>query len=116
PGPQATSVVLMDTRVPEAGPGLFAGIDTTLAGLARGLPEDRAASVRRHLDAYRTAIGDAGAGLGADPSRIVPDLLRATGHLDLAIEAMGEVGGPEAAVLETRKGPLTETVLAASGI
>jgi LmbE family N-acetylglucosaminyl deacetylase len=86
-GPRMTGVILIESRVQEEGQGIFSGVDTTLVGLAAGLPADVRAEAVGHLNAYRGAVRQAIAGFGLDPIAIVPDLLSAVDHLALARDA-----------------------------
>ena len=102
PGPRTTSLVLVDA-VREIDPtaGLFAGVDTTLAGLAVTLRYGDRATVE--IDAYRTAIRETEAALGvSDPGRAVPPLARALGHLD-ALAGMAPASGAEDAPVPDRR-------------
>ncbi len=120
-GPRTTSVTLVESRVdaPAGDPGIFAGVDTALAGVADGLDADHGERVRGHVEAYREALRSAEARLSATrPSDAVPSLVEAAGHLDAALSAVG--GGPDAAearrVLTRRAGQLREGLLAAAGV
>lgn len=94
PGPRLTGVILVESRVGD-GEGVFSGVDTTLVGLADGLPADRADEARRHLAAYRTSLGRARADFGLDPEAIAPDLLEARRQLTAARRLAEGSGGGE---------------------
>ena len=58
--------------------GIFAGVDTTLAGLVEGLPAQAAPAIGRSIASYRLAIQEASASLDAvQPSRAAGALGRA---------------------------------------
>jgi LmbE family N-acetylglucosaminyl deacetylase len=117
PGPRATAVLLVDSRVDSTGEGIFAGIDTTFAGLTEPLPEGAARSVRAHLEAYEAAVRRATERFGLDPSGIAPDLAEALGHLSLAEAAAGPASREELiATLERKRQVVSRAVMAASGV
>ncbi len=117
PGPRSAPLILVDSRAsgPRAEDGMFAGVDTTLAGLVSDNGEAAAAVV-----AYRRAIQEAKEALDPwEPSR-------AAGHLARALEALRAVGdladtsGDEAAeltaVLDYREPLVRRALLAAAGV
>jgi LmbE family N-acetylglucosaminyl deacetylase len=116
-GPRTTGATLVATNVGGEDGGLFAGIDTTLAGITAGLiPAGRDLALP-YLEQYRAAVARARERLGVDPSEIVPDLVEA---FDLLVQARREVQ-PVADLEFTnaigRKQALaTRAILAASGI
>ncbi len=116
-GPQESPLALVASRA-EAGAdtGLFAGIDTTLAGqLPDPLPPSWPSDARARLDAYRTAVAAARGALAADRSDgAVPGLLQAARVLDgLAREAPP---GPPHRMIADRLALVSETALAAAGV
>ena len=83
PGPRVTRVALVASHAPGAEGGLFAGVDTTLAGAASEVPADARASTLRLIEAYRDRIHEATGGLRTlDPSASVPALMEAISILD----------------------------------
>lgn len=84
PGPRRTSVVLVESRVDGGGP-IFAGVDTTLTGLADALPGEAASTARRHLEMYRESITRTRSNFGLDPEAVTPHLVEARGHLLAAV-------------------------------
>lgn len=121
PGPRFTRLLALEDRT-DASPDdpLFAGIDTTLTGLAAGLPEGRRAAVVERLEAYVDAVDAAEDALRVlEPSAAVGPLSRALEAIRAAASAVPEAGS-EAAGLEdvlTRKRRLAErALLAARGI
>ena len=98
PGSFASQLVLLESKQPvEAGAGLFAGVDTTLAGLAETI--GAGSPVVEHLRAYRDAIHQAEASLGVlDPARAVPHLARALRELS-AVAAVAGQDGPRGSEL-----------------
>ncbi|MBM4182924.1 MAG: PIG-L family deacetylase [Gemmatimonadetes bacterium] len=116
PGPRATGVVLVDSRVGNA-QGIFAGIDTTLVGLTSGLSATAAAATRRELEAYRSAVARAREGMGLDPSAIADDLADAISRLAAAQTSAGSSATQELRLTLARKHELaTQVFLAAAGV
>ncbi|MBT8488086.1 MAG: PIG-L family deacetylase [Gemmatimonadetes bacterium] len=111
PGPRRTSVVLVESRVDGDG-SIFAGVDTTLAGLTAALPGDAGASARRHLEMYRGAIDGARSSFGLDPETVTPHLVEARRHLGAAREAAMAVHQD----LDARMTRLDQAIMASSGI
>ena len=110
-------MLLIESRVAGDGSGIFAGIDTTLVGLAATLPADAAAATRTHLEAYREAVGRAVEGFGLDPSVIAGDLGEALLHLDRASETAGSFAGTEFRLAIRQKTEIaTDALMAATGI
>lgn len=101
--------------------GLFAGIDTTLAGVASGLGSESGATTR-HLEAYRRELSAARDGLILErPWAMVPALGRALGHLEAALEPFhaAETTGEAhqgRLDLEARRARLAEALVSASGV
>jgi LmbE family N-acetylglucosaminyl deacetylase len=121
PGPRFTRLLALEDRT-DASPDdpLFAGIDTTLTGLAAGLPEARRAAVAERLETYVDAVDAAEDSLRVlEPSAAVDPLSRALGAIREAASVVLEVG-PDTAGLEevlSRKRRLAEkALLAARGI
>ena len=135
PGPRSTGLELVESRVeadagvdrPDpAGDELFAGVDTTLVGIAGAADLADEQEVLHALDAYREALASARDGLLAEaPERVAPDLQRARRHLDAALEASRT--GPSTSattpatrelvrVLEARLETLSEALLAAGSV
>lgn len=98
--------------------GIFAGVDTTLAGAAADLPEPAAAGTRQHLEAYRAALAGARDVFGgADPFEVVGPLRDALDHLLMARAAAGSAAGRELrTVLERRITLAQRALLAAAGV
>ena len=137
PGPRRTSVILVESRVDDAGT-IFSGIDTTLVGIVESLPDGAVEEAGRHLRAYRDALGRARAGFGLEPEGVAPELMEARRHLVAALDvversvsgARADVSGgtpsgasavdvgPRAAAetLRDRLDLVDRTVMAASGI
>lgn len=116
PGPRSTGVLLVESRVGTA-EGIFAGIDTTLVGLASGLPAGAAAATRRELEAYRAAIARARDQMGVDPTAIADELGEAIARLEAARASAGSDASTELRLALTRKRELaTGAFLAAAGM
>ena len=117
-GPRVTVLELVESRVPGPEASLFAGIDTTLAGLAARLPPPDRAAVERALTEYRTELGRGRRDLAAlDPSGAVPSLARALDALRAARAAAGEAGtGQLIEALEARISLIQEAILAAASV
>ena len=93
PGSFVSQLVLLQSKQAVApGASLFAGVDTTLTGLAAALGADAPAALE-HLRAYRDAIHQAEASLGVtDPALAVPHLARALRELSAVAVAAGQDG------------------------
>jgi len=120
-GPAQAGMLLERDRTGADGAGtagLFAGVDTTLAGAASTLPEPAAGRTRQHLEAYRTALAGARDAFGgADPFAVAAPLRDALDHLLMAREAAGSAAGTELrAALERRIGLAQRALLAAAGV
>ena len=116
-GPRSTGVVLVDSHVGGADGGLFAGVDTTLIGIAAGLGPEGVAVVQPHVDAYRALVQRAREELGLDPSVIVPHLAEALDHLVRARREVGAAADIEfATALAHKQRVATRALMAASGI
>ena len=115
-GPNSSGVTLVESRVGEA-QEIFAGIDTTLTGLADRLRPPAAEAARRHLRAYRSALHDATDAFGLEPGRIVPDLQRARVQLDSARQVGRDATDVEyRSALSAKAGLLDRAIIAAAGI
>lgn len=120
-GPRTSGARLERDRTgkdPDGTGGLFAGVDTTLAGLAAGLGEPAAARVRTRLEAYRVAVARARRGLGGeDPFGAVEPLREAVDELNRALEEAGTAAlGGFRSVLEGRLELATRALLSAAGV
>jgi LmbE family N-acetylglucosaminyl deacetylase len=83
-GPRATTLVLVKSTAARPGDALFAGVDTTLAGLLEAVPADSLARASELVRQYREAIHGAEASISVvDPGRAAPPLARALRQLDL---------------------------------
>ena len=100
--------------------GIFAGIDTTLAGLADGLPARAVPVVRSAIATYRTAIQEAGASLDAvQPSRAAGPLGRAYLNLESTfglLRGIGDSAQPLAEALAVRAGLVRSALLKAASV
>ena len=98
--------------------GIFAGVDTTLAGLVEGLPAQAVPAVGRSIASYRLAIQEAGASLDAvQPSRAAGALGRAYLILELTfgqIRGLGDAAAPLAEALAVRAGLVRSALLNAA--
>ena len=102
-GPREAGLRLVESHVqePAGDDGIFAGVDTTLAGFTTGLPEGVAAPIREHLRAYRTAILDAGESLDAlRPERAVAPLALAYRHLEASFGLLKDLTDLEPTLAE----------------
>ncbi|MCG6957660.1 MAG: PIG-L family deacetylase [Gemmatimonadetes bacterium] len=89
PGPQTSGVMLLKSNVPETtDQSIFSGVDTTLTGLTKGLPQGMTAEARARLEAYEKIVTGVEGDLDAmDPSASAPLLARALDDLDQAEQA-----------------------------
>ena len=121
-GDRTTGIRLVQSRVGgiESDTGIFAGIDTTLAGLVDRLPAQVAPDVGRAIYSYRMVIQEASASLDAlEPSRAAVPLGRAYVILELAfdqIRGIGPSAGPLAEALAIRAGLVRSALLDAASI
>ena len=121
-GDRTSGLRLVQNRVGglEDDRGIFAGIDTTLAGLADGLPARAVPVVRSAIAAYRTAIHKAGASLDAvQPSRAAGPLGRAYLSLEFTfglLRGIGDSAAPLAEALAVRAGLVRSALLKAASV
>ncbi|MSR23401.1 MAG: PIG-L family deacetylase [Gemmatimonadetes bacterium] len=125
PGPRTSGGVLVESRVASPGvadDGFYAGIDTTLAGIARGARAPREAELLQLLSEYREALRGAEQELGVldpDPAvarlLVAPDRLRRAGELgDAAPEGSGK--RELLSVLQRREELLASALIASTGV
>lgn len=123
----------MGREVRDLEPGLFAGIDTTLVGLARAALAEGGGAARepdaliQDLEAYRKSIQRARSQLLAErPNETIPELLSARTQLLRALDRVQEwkaegvqTGGAQREfirVIEAREATLSKAILAGSGV
>jgi LmbE family N-acetylglucosaminyl deacetylase len=124
PGPRSTGLELVASRVggEEGNGGLFAGIDTTLAGLASAAITGEPREILDAVERYRTGVHAAGRELlAARPADVAPHLVQAREALEQALDlARTLAGSPEGReliqVLEAREGHLADALLAAGSV
>lgn len=117
PGPSLTGVILVESRVGDDAEELFAGVDTTFAGIASGLPAAAARRATGHLEAYRRSVRAAVDDFGLDPMSIAPHLLEAGMHLRMAREAVGDdADGEFTRAIAARLGRADRAIFAATGV
>ncbi len=90
-GPARSGVQLIASHTSaKAGEGIFAGVDTTISGMADDLHGDTERAVQAHLSAYMRDLRAAdGHFQAADPQAIAPDLADAASQLRQAGHAAG---------------------------
>ena len=116
-GPRQTGVLLVESRVRDAGQEIFSGVDTTLIGLTADLPGDVANEAREHLEAYLASVHRALDGFGLDPAEIAPDLMEAMAHLTAARDVVGDAGTVEFSLATAAKQDVVNRALmAATGV
>ena len=126
-GPRRSTLALVDSRVRAQGPDqLFAGVDTTLVGLARGLPQPLGGEIRERLEEYREALKLAREAMTPEePWGAVPHLGRGLEALTMVRDALGtpEFHWPStfdamelAGVLDGRLPLLHEAILKSAGV
>ena len=121
-GDRTTGLRLVRSRVGaiNSDTGIFAGVDTTLAGLVDRLPREAVPGVGRAIASYRMAIQEASASLDAvQPSRAAGPLAR--GYLSLEftfglIRGLGDPAVPLAEALAVRAGLLRSALLNAASV
>ena len=116
-GPQASAILLVTTAPGvEVGEdaGLFAGVDTTLAGAVASAGDDLAGTLHPLMERYREAVRAAEQSLGAlDPAPAAPPLVTAVEtarQIEGALVAAG-AGEGEAARVFRRRARLAERAL-----
>ncbi|HET8654850.1 MAG TPA: PIG-L family deacetylase [Longimicrobiaceae bacterium] len=118
PGPQTSALGLLKVHgAPIAAPGLFAGVDTTLAARlsSSGVKNARAAALL--LDFQRTATSAASEFDPLSPAGLVPDLvsaLRALGRADSALA--GDTVADLRFYLQNRRERAEDALMRASGL
>ena len=116
-GPRTTGVILIESRVSGPDTGIFAGIDTTLTGLAGSLRGTTQELIVTHIDAYRSWLQRAREGFGLDPSAIVDELGQALTHLEQAERSFGALATTELSqALGAKLEVATKAFMAAAGI
>ena len=121
-GDRTSGLQLVQSRVGgiNSDTGIFAGVDTTLAGLADRLSPETAPAVGRSIAAYRAAIQEAGESLDAvQPSRAAGPLARAYLSLELAfglIRGVGDSAVPLAEALAVRAGLVRSALFNAASV
>ncbi len=123
-GPQTSGMRLERSRAAGEGAagsgdeGIFAGVDTTLAGAAGGLPVDARRAVLRHLEAYRGALARARQAFGGgNLFGVVAPLRDALGELAAAEAAAGPAADAEwKTVLGAKTELARRALLAAAGV
>ena len=125
PGPRQSGAQLLESRVeppPEGPDGLFAGIDTSLVGIARAARAPDEPILLAAIEAYRDGIREASdLLLAGDPDAVTPLLLAALESLDGALSSgeaapAGPGRGELRSVLEARREKLGRAILATAGI
>ncbi len=117
-GPRVTLLQLLESRVAEPEGSLFAGIDTTLAGLVAGLPGSAPGEAENRLAAYRDGLTAARRSLAAlEPSAAAPPLVRALEALreTRTWAAEGTAAGLNEA-LDSRISLIQEAILATASV
>lgn len=123
PGPRTSGGSLITSRFPaESEDGFFAGVDTTLAGIAAGAGALDPAALSSHVEHYRAAVVRASEQLHPmDPGDAAASLQDAAAEIRGALAALASApagpGRTEAIrVFEAREVGVTGALLAASGI
>ena len=121
-GDRTSGLQLVQSRVGRinSDQGIFAGVDTTLAGLVEGLPAQAAPAIGRSIASYRLAIQEASASLDAvQPSRAAGALGRAYLILEFTFEqirGLGDPAAPLAEALAVRAGLVRSALLNAASV
>jgi LmbE family N-acetylglucosaminyl deacetylase len=98
--------------------GVFAGVDTTLAGRVEALPDPARGPALEAARRYRSAIAEAREGISAlRPDGAVPALGEALGYLDEILRSAGGDASPDlAADLHGLRARVEGALLAAAGV
>ena len=116
PGPRETRLVMVKSAAARAGDPIFAGVDTTLAGLLAAVPPDSLARATQLVRAYRDAIHGAEASISVvDPGRAAPPLARAIRQLEL-LAPLAPAGSELAHAIEHHRRVATDAFFDAAGI
>ncbi|MEM7414066.1 MAG: PIG-L family deacetylase [Gemmatimonadota bacterium] len=116
PGPRMTGIILVDSRVEDQGQEIFSGVDTTLVGLADGLPAPARDRVVDALQSYRASVRQARESMGLDPEEITPLLMSARTDLErAAYRASGDQRELEFALAQ-KHDVATRAVMASTGV
>lgn len=120
-GPRSSRLRLLEHRsVVAPDTSLFAGVDTTLVGLAAELPVLERDRLRAAIAVYRDHVHAAREALDAlAPERAVPPLAAAIAAVRRAAaiaEALGEPGAEAATVLREKERIVQEAILAAASV
>ena len=121
-GDRTSGLRLVQSRVGgiNSDTGIFARVDTTLAGLVDRLPAEAAPAVGRSIASYRMAIQEASASLDAvRPSRAAGPLGRAYLNLEYTfglIRGLGDSAVPLAEALAVRAGLVRSALLNAASV
>jgi LmbE family N-acetylglucosaminyl deacetylase len=120
PGPRHTRLLLLGNRTEaRPGAGIFAGVDTTVAGLADALPAGSRGSARQGLTAYEGAVREARDSLRAlDPGAAVGPLERAVASIEgVANEVRGGGADPAARqAVDRQVGLARRALLSVAGV
>ena len=115
-GPRASTLVLVKAMPGAPGEGLFAGVDTALAGLVPALPDSARAATLALVRAYRQAVGEAESSLlVVDPGRPAHPLARALRQLEL-LAAAAPNGSELARAVAHRRELASGALLAVAGL
>ena len=121
-GDRTTGLRLVQSRVGglNSDAGIFARVDTTLAGLVDLLPAAAAPAVGRAIATYRLAIQEAGESLDAvRPSRAAAPLAEAYINLEFAfglIRGLGDSAAPLAEALAVRAAKVRSALLSSASV
>ncbi len=119
PGPRFTRLLLLENRT-KAGPAapLFAGVDTSLAGLANALPPERRDEMRNRVEQLQRAGGRARDSLRVlDAGAAVPPLKRALEAARNAARLAASAGAEGTRRVMARQATVARrALLAASGV
>ncbi len=126
-GPRRSTLSLLQSRVEVGSPdGIFSGIDTTLIGLAAGLPQPARGKVEGALMDYREAIGRARERIALqDPWEVTPALGQAADAIQRAWDGVADpmafdgadgAGTELETVLERRIPRVAQALLRSAGV